>query len=241
MIRLHHVTKTYPTGSTALSDVTLHIEKGEFAFLTGPSGSGKTTLLRLVLREELPTSGTLVVNGRNVASMPARDVPFLRRAMGVVFQDFKLIQRKTVLENLTLVQEAVGVPRAEHRPRSLKVLKQVSLSHKVNSYPLQLSGGEQQRVAIARALVNEPHILLADEPTGNLDPDLAEEIIGLLREINAHGTTVLIATHDRDLIRRFGRKVFHLRAGTLMEMGRAEIRAGAASAGASAGGPEGDH
>ena len=123
------------------------------------------------------------------------------------------------------------------------MLKQVSLSHKVNSYPLQLSGGEQQRVAIARALVNEPHILLADEPTGNLDPDLAEEIIGLLREINAHGTTVLIATHDRDLIRRFGRKVFHLRAGTLMEMGRAEIRAGAASAGAGAGagGPEGDH
>ena len=231
MIRLHHVTKSYPTGSTALSDVTLHIEKGEFAFLTGPSGSGKTTLLRLVLREELPTSGSIVVNGRNVTTMPARDVPWLRRAMGVVFQDFKLIQTKTVLENLTLVLEAVGVARAEHKPRAMKVLKQVSLQHKLNNYPIQLSGGEQQRVAIARALVNEPLILLADEPTGNLDPDLAEEIVVLLREINAHGTTVLIATHDRQMIRRFGRKVFHLKSGALLEMGRAEIRASAAAPG----------
>jgi len=174
-----------------------------------------------------------VVNGRNVATMPARDVPYLRRTMGVVFQDFKLILAKTVLENLILVQEAVGVPRAEHKTRAMRVLKQVSLQHKLNNYPIQLSGGEQQRVAIARALVNEPLILLADEPTGNLDPDLAEDIIALLREINAHGTTVLVATHDRDMIRRFGRKVFHLKAGALLEMGRAEYRA-ATAAGAAA-------
>src|SRR5262245_44632737 len=141
MIRLHHATKTYPTGCIALSDVTLHIQKGEFAFLTGPSGAGKTTLLRLLLREELPTSGSIVVNGRNVAAMPARDVPYLRRVMGVVFQDFKLIQSRTVIENLTLAQEAVGVPRGEHRPRAMKVLKQVSLQHRFNSYPIQLSGG----------------------------------------------------------------------------------------------------
>ena len=229
MIRLHHVTKIYPAGSTALSDVTLHIEKGEFVFLTGPSGAGKTTLLRLVLREELPTSGSIVVNGRNVTAMPVRDVPYLRRAMGVIFQDFKLIQSKTVLENLTLVQEAIGVPRADHKPRALKVLKQVSLAHKTNNYPIQLSGGEQQRVAIARAFVNEPIILLADEPTGNLDPELASDIIGLLRDINAHGTTVLIATHDREMIRRVGKKVFHLNAGQLVEMSRSEVRAAAAS------------
>jgi len=217
MIRLHHVDKTYPGGSSALTDVTLHIEKGQFAFLTGPSGAGKTTLLRLLLREELPTAGSIVVNGRNVAAMPPRDVPYLRRTMGVIFQDFKLIRTKTVLENLTLVLEAVGVPRSGHRARATKVLKQVSLHHKLNAYPLQLSGGEQQRVAIARALVNEPIILLADEPTGNLDPDLAEEIMALLREINAHGTTVLVATHDRDMIRRFGRKVLHLSGGRLVE------------------------
>jgi len=217
MIRLHHVDKTYPGGSAALNDVSVHIEKGQFAFLTGPSGAGKTTLLRLLLREELPTAGSIVVNGRNVAAMPPRDVPYLRRTMGVVFQDFKLIQSKTVLENLTLVQEAVGVPRSQHRVRAAKVLKQVSLQHKLNAYPLQLSGGEQQRVAIARALVNEPIILLADEPTGNLDPDLAEEIMGLLREINAHGTTVLVATHDRDMIQRFGRRVLRLSEGRLVE------------------------
>jgi len=217
MIRLHHVDKTYPGGSSALIDVSLHVEKGQFAFLTGPSGAGKTTLLRLLLREELPTAGSIVVNGRNVAAMPPRDVPYLRRTMGVVFQDFKLIPSRTVLENLTLVQEAVGVPRSDHRARATKVLKQVSLQHKLNAYPLQLSGGEQQRVAIARALVNEPIILLADEPTGNLDPDLAEEIMALLRGINAHGTTVLVATHDRDMIRRFGRRVLHLAGGRLVE------------------------
>jgi len=227
MIRLHHVSKVYSSGCPALSDVSCHIEKGDFTFVTGPSGAGKTTLLRLILREELPTEGSLVVNGRNVTGMAGRDVPFLRRTIGVVFQDFKLIQSRTVLENLTLVQEAVGVPRREQRPRAMKVLKQVSLQHKLNAYPRQLSGGEQQRVAIARAVINEPLILLADEPTGNLDADLAEEILLMLREINARGTTVMIATHDRQVIRRFGRKVLRLKEGRLLE----EKAAAAAAAG----------
>ena len=194
MIRLRHVSKLYPASNAGLKDISLHIEKGEFAFVTGPSGAGKTTLLRLLLREELATEGSIIVNGRNVTTMPRRDVPYLRRTMGVVFQDFKLIQGKTVLENLTFVQEAVGIPRSAHVPRAMKVLKQVSLQHRINALPAQLSGGEQQRVAVARALVNEPIILLADEPTGNLDDELAAEIMKLLREINAHGTTVIVAT-----------------------------------------------
>jgi len=231
MIRFFHVSKSYPSGSLALSDVSFHVEKGEMAFLTGPSGAGKTTLLRLILREELPTEGSVTINGRNVAAMPPRDVPYLRRQIGVVFQDFKLIRSRTVMENLTLVQEAIGVPAASHRPRALKVLAQVSLQHKMNAYPLQLSGGEQQRVAIARALINEPLLLLADEPTGNLDPDLSEEILSLLKEINSHGTTVLIATHDRELIRRLGRRVLKLMAGRMVEPDAAPRAAGATVAG----------
>src|SRR5262245_38366531 len=207
MIRLLGVGKSYPTGTIALNDITLHVEKGEFAFLTGPSGAGKTTLLRLLLRQELPTAGTVQVNGKNVAELSARQVPYLRRSIGVIFQDFKLIQTKTVIENLTFVLEAVGVAAAARKTRALKLLSQVSLQHRMHAYPIQLSGGEQQRVAIARALVNEPMLLLADEPTGNLDPDLADEILMLLREINARGTTVLVATHDRDMIRRMARRV----------------------------------
>jgi cell division transport system ATP-binding protein len=220
MIRLLQVGKSYPPGTTALSDITLHVEKGEFAFLTGPSGAGKTTLLRLLLREELATTGQVMVNGRDVAKLAPREVPYLRRTIGVVFQDFKLIQSRTVLENITFVLEAVGVPAAARKPRAMRVLTQVSLQHKIHSYPLQLSGGEQQRVAIARALVNDPLLLLADEPTGNLDADLSSDILNLLREINARGTTVLVATHDRDLIRRMARRVIQLQAGRLVSAGR---------------------
>ncbi|MGH9866708.1 MAG: cell division ATP-binding protein FtsE [Candidatus Polarisedimenticolia bacterium] len=226
MIRLLGVSKSYPTGSVALSDVTLDIEKGEFVFLTGPSGAGKTTLLRLLLREELPTSGTVMVNGRDVAAMKPREVPYLRRSIGVVFQDFKLIQSRTVLENLLFVLEAVGVAASTRKPRAMKLLAQVSLQHKIHAYPVQLSGGEQQRVAIARALVNEPLLLLADEPTGNLDHDLAEDILRLLREINARGTTVLVATHDREMIRRLARRAIHLMAGRVAAAGAAQAAAG---------------
>ena len=216
MIQLYHVTKRYPPGINALTDVSLHIEKGEFVFLTGPSGAGKTTLLKLLFREEHPTEGQILVNGRNLAVLPAKKVPYLRRSIGVVFQDFKLIHRKTVFENTALALHVVGVPETEHKARVLRVLRMVGLQHRMHSYPLQISGGEQQRVAIARALINEPVLLLADEPTGNLDPDLSWEIMRLFREINAQGATIVVATHDPGLIRSFGRRVIHLEGGRIV-------------------------
>ncbi|HXI04241.1 MAG TPA: cell division ATP-binding protein FtsE [Candidatus Saccharimonadales bacterium] len=222
MIQLYHVTKRYPPGINALTDVSLQIEKGDFVFLTGPSGAGKTTLLKLLFREELPTEGQIVVRGRNLAVLPAGAVPYLRRSMGVVFQDFKLIHRKTVYENTALALHVVGVPESEHKARVLKVLRMVGLQHRMHSYPLQISGGEQQRVAIARALINEPVLLLADEPTGNLDPELSMEIMRLFREINAQGATILVATHDPALIRAFGRRVIHLEGGRLIDSAQAQ-------------------
>ena len=213
MIQLYHVTKRYPPGINALTDISLHIEKGAFVFLTGPSGAGKTTLLKILFREEVPTEGQVLVNGRNLSVLPGAKVPYLRRSIGVVFQDFKLIHRKTVFENIALALHVVGAPESGHNARVLRVLRMVGLQHRMHAYPLQISGGEQQRVAIARALVNEPALLLADEPTGNLDPELSNEIMRLFREINAHGTTVLVATHDRELIRKFGRRVIHLEGG----------------------------
>jgi len=226
MIQLYHVTKRYPAGISALTDVSLHIEKGEFVFLTGPSGAGKTTLLKLLFREELPTEGQILVNGRNLSVLPAKKVPYLRRSIGVVFQDFKLIHRKTVYENTALALHVTGVPESEHKAKVLRVLRMVGLQHRMHSYPLQISGGEQQRVAIARALINEPVLLLADEPTGNLDPELSWEIMRLFREINAHGATIVVATHDPELIRSFGRRVIHLEAGRVVQTAPMRARAG---------------
>ena len=213
MIHLYHVTKRYNPHSLALADVTMDVEKGEFLFLTGPSGAGKTTLLKLIFLEELPSEGQILVNGRNITALPQRQIPYLRRTIGVVFQDFKLLQRKTILENVTLVLRLLAVPPRERKARAYRVLKMVGLHHKLGSFPLELSGGEQQRVAIARALINEPAILLADEPTGNLDPDLALEIMELFKEINARGTTIVVATHDREMINRMGRRCFSLERG----------------------------
>ena len=221
MIQLFHVTKKYGPGAPALSDVSLRVEKGEFIFLSGASGAGKTTLLRLLFRDEVPTSGQVLVNQENLATMRRRRIPYLRRQIGVVFQDFKLLPRKTVFENVCYATRVIGLPRREQRARTYQVLEMLALNHRLHNLPEQISGGEQQRVAIARALVNRPLILLADEPTGNLDPDLSREIMNLFKDINSHGTTVVIATHDRETIRRMARRVVALDHGVMLPPGAA--------------------
>jgi cell division transport system ATP-binding protein len=213
-----HISKTYTRGVYALRDLSLRIDKGDFVFLTGPSGAGKSTLLRMLLRQEVPTQGELTVGGRNLATLTPRQVQAYRRSLGFVFQDFKLLPAKTVLENVSFVPRVLGMAAPQQQRRTFQVLKWVGLQHRMNAYPLELSGGEQQRVAIARALVNDPAIILADEPTGNLDPDLSLEIMNLFREINARGTTVVVATHDRELIRRVGRRAVTLDHGHIVEM-----------------------
>lgn len=217
MIKMFHATKRYEQQYVALNDITLNIPKGQFAFLTGPSGAGKSTLLRLLIREEIATSGQIIVNGRNIAIIPDHQIPILRRNMGFVFQDFKLLKRKTVYENVTFVLHVIGASPRIQKKRAFEILKMVGLQHKMYSYPLQLSGGEQQRVAIARALINEPVLLLADEPTGNLDPDLAFEIMQIFKRINARGTTVLVATHDKDMIQKIRGRVVILDHGRLSD------------------------
>ena len=219
MIETRRLSKVYSRGLYALRDLTLNVEKAEFVFLTGPSGAGKSTLLRLLLMQERPTEGEVFVNGHNLAMLSRRETQEYRRGIGFVFQDFKLIPSRTVVENVSFVPEVLGVPAANQRRRAFQVLKWVGLQHRMNSYPNDLSGGEQQRIAIARALVNDPVLLIADEPTGNLDPDLSLEIMNLLREINAGGTTVLVATHDRELIRLVGRRSITLDQGRVVEVG----------------------
>ena len=217
MIQVFRLCKDYGPFRHAISDVSFNVERGEFVFLTGPSGAGKSTLLKLLFREELPTSGQVLVNGRNIGVLPDSQVPYFRRTLGVVFQDFKLIGRKTIFENLSFVQSVLGLPRGEQKRRAYQALKRVGLQHRMNSYPSELSGGEQQRSAVALASVNEPVLLLADEPTGNLDPVLSEEIMKLFAEINIRGTTVFVATHDIDLIRRMGKRVLTIEKGMLRE------------------------
>jgi len=216
MIQLFHVTKAYGADQPVLSDVSLRVEKGEFIWLTGPSGAGKTTLLRLLFCAEAPTSGQIVVGGRNVNRLSQGGVPYLRRNIGVVFQDFKLLENRTVAENVGFALEVLGASDAHIRGRSLRRLDQLGLRSKADSLPARLSGGEQQRVAIARALVNEPALLLADEPTGNLDASLTDSILELLFDANARGTTVVVATHDRALLSRYRRRTVSLDRGKVV-------------------------
>jgi cell division transport system ATP-binding protein len=217
MIQFYHVTKKFDRYSTALHDCTFQVDKGEFVFLTGPSGAGKSTLLKLILRQIRPTEGQIVVNGRNLATIRKSQLPYFRREIGMVFQDFKLIERMTVFENLSFILTVLGVAPKEHKKKAYTALRTVNLHHRMNAYPLQLSGGEQQRVAIARALINDPMVLIADEPTGNLDPELSMEIIQIFAEANLRGSTLLLATHDRELIRRSGRRVLTLDRGSIID------------------------
>jgi cell division transport system ATP-binding protein len=216
-IRMFHVSKSYLAGSFALRDVSIELAKGEFVFLTGPSGAGKTSLLKLIFGAERPSEGQIVVLGRNIARLGESAVPPLRRRVGVVFQDFKLLPRRTVEENVALSLQVTGTPPRETRARVFAILKQLGLQHRRYHHPLSLSGGEQQRVAIARALVNEPEILLADEPTGNLDPELTVEIMDLIASAALRGTTVVVATHELEIVRRYGKRAVRLEGGQIVE------------------------
>ena len=216
MIRLREVTKVYDGGTVAIRDVSLDIQKGAFVFLVGPSGSGKSTVIRLLLRQEVVTRGTIWVAGKDITQLPAWKVPFLRRSVGTVFQDFKLLPNKTVGENVAFALEVLGRPRSVIAPQVEQVLELVGLRDKADRYPRQLSGGEQQRVSIARAFVNRPPILLADEPTGNLDPATSVGIMRLLDRINRSGATVVMATHDHAIVDAMQRRVVQLDDGRVI-------------------------
>ena len=217
MIRFSNVTKRYPGGQEALSDVSLHLAPGEMAFLTGHSGAGKSTLLKLIALLERATRGQVVINGQNLAKLGRRRVPFLRRNIGIIFQDHRLLLDRTVYDNVALPLIIAGFPAREIGRRVRAALDKVDLLGKERAYPITLSGGEQQRVGIARAIVTKPPILLADEPTGNLDPDLSREIMGLFDQFNQVGVTVLVASHDLDLIRTMNKRILVLRQGRLVD------------------------
>ena len=216
MIRFSNVKKTYPNGTEALKGLSFELKDGEFAFLVGPSGAGKSTILSLLTAEEPITGGSLMVNGYNLNTIRPRQVPFLRRSLGIVFQDFRLISNKTVYENMAFAMRVIGASPREMRRRIPYVLELVGLEDKQNNYPSELSGGEQQRVAIARALVNNPSTIIADEPTGNLDPDRSLEIMTLLERINALGTTMLVVTHEKGLVNHFNKRVIHIEDGVVV-------------------------
>lgn len=216
MIQLFHVSKVYPPHNPAIVDIHLQIEKGEFVFLSGPSGAGKTTLLRLLFCAEEVSEGQIIVNGRNITRLNGTGVARLRQEIGLVFQEFKLLPYMTALENVSLAAEVVGTPRRESRKKAFHLLRELGLKDKHDAKPPALSGGEQQRVAIARALVNDPILVLADEPTGNLDADMAEETMRLFLKIHEQGTTIVIATHDTVLLKQFDQRVVFLQQGRLM-------------------------
>ena len=219
MIRLSDVVKEYESGTTALKGISLRIEDGEFVFLVGPSGSGKSTIIKLLTGEIVPTSGQIAVNGFSLTNIAERQIPLLRRSVGVIFQDFRLIEKKTVYENLGFAMRAVGSSPREIKKRIPYVLELVGLEEKTDRYPNELSGGEQQRVAIARALINNPSTIIADEPTGNLDPARSLEIMRLLERINQLGTTMVVVTHEKDLVNQFKKRLVTLEQGAITSDG----------------------
>ncbi len=216
MIEFRNVTKTYDTGTKAVRNANFVVDKGEFAFLVGSSGSGKSTLIKLILKEEEPTAGNIIINGKDTTFLKPSRIPYLRRSMGVVFQDFRLLPDKTVYDNVAYAMYIVRATPRHIRRQVPMVLSLVGLSNKAKMYPNELSGGEQQRVALARALVNNPAMLIADEPTGNLDPDTAWDIMNLLNDINMRGTTVVVATHAKDIVDQMKKRVIHIRKGEII-------------------------
>ena len=224
MIEFKNVSKVYNNGTEALRNLSLSIAKGEFVFIVGSSGAGKSTFLKLIMREEVPNSGEIVVNGRKLSTVRKRDVPYLRRTMGIVFQDFRLIDKMTVYDNVAFAMHIVGASDREIRKRVPYVLGLVGLEKKMDNHPAELSGGEQQRVGLARALVNNPSMIIADEPTGNVDPAMSYEIVELLTEINRRGTTVQMVTHEHDLVKRFPRRVIEIQGGTVVGDTGSEVR-----------------
>lgn len=216
MIELRDVHKVYTNGTNALKGIDISIDQGEFLFIVGPSGAGKSTFTKLILKEEDPTSGSILVNGYNLVKMRRSKIPYLRRTIGVVFQDFRLIDNKTIYENVAFAMRVIGAPIKNIRKRVPYVLGLVGLASKSKSFPRELSGGEQQRVALARALVNNPAIIIADEPTGNVDPNMSREIMDLLCEINKRGTTVLVVTHDHNIVHEYGKRVVTIKDGVIV-------------------------
>ena len=223
LIIMNNISKRYPNGSMALMNINVHISKGEFVFVVGPSGAGKSTFIKMLFREVLPSAGELFVNGRNVVTMPRSEVPYHRRSLGIVFQDYRLLPQKTVHENVAFAMEVIEAPYREIQKRVHHVLDLVGLRHKARAFPSELSGGEQQRIAIARAIVNNPVLLIADEPTGNLDPETSWDIMKIFSRVNRNGTTIVMATHDKDVVDAMNKRVIAVENGSIV---RDEVKGG---------------
>ena len=216
MLIMSDVSKVYPGGSMALQDVNVHIEPGEFVFVVGPSGAGKSTFIKMLFREVLPTTGSIFVNGVDILSLTPKEIPFLRRQLGIIFQDYRLLPDRTVFENVAFAMQVIEAPHRKIKRQVMNVLDLVGLRHRANAYPNELSGGEQQRIAIARAIVNDPVFVVADEPTGNLDPETSWDIMDIFKEINATGTTIVMATHDKEVVDAMGKRVIAIEKGRIV-------------------------
>lgn len=216
MLKMTDVSKVYPGGSVALQNVDIHIEPGEFVFVVGPSGAGKSTFIKMLFREVLPTTGSIFVNGVDILSLTPNEIPYMRRQLGIIFQDYRLLPDRTVYENVAFAMEVIETPRRKIKRRVLNVLDLVGLRHRADAYPNELSGGEQQRIAIARAIVNDPIMVIADEPTGNLDPETSWDIMEIFKEINAEGTTIVMATHDKEIVDAMGKRVIAIEDGYIV-------------------------